>query len=158
LTAGKSPALVLAADEGQERLSALFDPSTRRSDTLADGGGALWLSKNPGATGPAITLTFFKNAVPDTAASIAALVDSIDREQPAQERYALILAGMPAAFRNQAEKQLTSFLSRAGFCGPVVDYRTLIGEFQSASAVAAALDTVAAQVKEGSLSWAWGNL
>ena len=139
LTTGESPALVLAADEGHERLSTLFDPSTRRDSTLADGGGALWLSKKTVDGSPSIALTFFKNAASNAAASVVALVDSIGRKQPAQESYALILAGMPAAYRRQAEKQLTSFLSQAGFCGPVVDYRALIGEFQSASAVAAVI-------------------
>jgi len=139
LTVDESPALVLAADEGHERLSPLFDPSARLEGTLADGGGALWLSKKPGGDSPAITLRFFKNAAADGSANTAALVAAVEQEQPVQERYALIFAGMPAAFRNRAEKQLTDFLSTAGFCGPVVDYRALIGEFQSASAVAAVI-------------------
>ena len=49
------------------------------------------------------------------------------------------MAGMPAGDRSTAEKQLTTFLGLAGFNGPVVDYRNLTGEFQSASAVAAAM-------------------
>ncbi len=139
LTVDESPALVLAADEGHARLSPLFDPSTRSGGALADGGGALWLAKKPGGDTPAITLRFFRNTTKGGSASTAALVAAVEQKQPVQERYALIFAGMPAAYRSQAKKQLTSFLSRAGFCGPVVDYRALIGEFQSASAVAAAV-------------------
>ena len=51
------------------------------------------------------------------------------------------MAGMPAGYRSSAEAQLSAFLRQAGFNGPVLDYRSLIGEFQSASAVAAAMAT-----------------
>ncbi len=139
LTGAGSAALVLGADEGHNRLSTLFDPSTGRDEPLADGGGALWLSNDAGATGPSIALTYYAPAPSKATASMATLVNTIDREQPAQERYALIMAGMPAAYRRQAEAQLVAFLGQAGFCGPVVDYRALIGEFQSASAVAAVI-------------------
>lgn len=134
-----STALVLAADEGHDGLSALLDPSIDRDKPLADGGGALWLSKPTGNSGPVIALRFFKSDLTDAAAQLADLVDTLDRPQPIQNRYALVMAGMPAGIRSAAEKQLTTFLSIAGFNGPVVDYRDLIGEFPSASAVAAAM-------------------
>jgi len=68
-------------------------------------------------------------------------VETLDRQQPIQNRYALIMAGMPAATRPDAQRQLTTFLGQAGFNGPVLDYRKLLGEHPSVSAVAAALAT-----------------
>jgi 3-oxoacyl-(acyl-carrier-protein) synthase len=132
-----APALVLAADEGHDRLSALLDPSVDRDAPLADGGGALWLSPRTTGNGPVITLRFFKSAF--NAKTLADLVDTLEQQQPPQRRYALIMAGLPAGMRPAAQQQLTAFLSQAGFNGPVVDYRSLTGEFQSASAVAAAM-------------------
>ena len=130
-------ALVLAADEGHDRLSPLFDPSIDRDAPLSDGGGALWLSPGGDGSGPVIALRFFKSTAAETA--VADLVATLEQQQPVQARYALIMAGMPAAMRPAAERQLTAFLGQAGFNGPVVDYRELLGEHPSASAVAAAL-------------------
>ena len=53
-------------------------------------------------------------------------------------RYALILAGIPAAMEEQGEAQLQQFLALAQPSAPVVRYRKFTGEFASASAVAAA--------------------
>ncbi len=141
LLADDAPALVLAADEGHERLSALFDVSVDRNKPLSDGGGALCLSKQTESPGPTIALRFFEALPADAPAPVTNLVDQIERQQPIQTRYALIMAGIPAECRSAAEKQLTTFLRQAGFNGPVLDYRDLIGEFQSASAVAAAMAT-----------------
>ncbi len=142
-------ALVLAADEGHDGLSALLDPSIDQKGPLADGGGALWLSELADDSGPVIALRFFKSDLTDAAAQLSDLVDTLDRPQPIQNRYALVMAGMPAGIRPAAEKQLTTFLSLAGFNGPVVDYRLLVGEFQSASAVAAAM--AAELIRRGTL-------
>lgn len=135
----EASALVLTADEGHATFSPLFDPSVGRNEPLSDGGGALWLSPSTAGQGPKIALQFFQTNLMDREPPIDDLVDQLERQGPLQERYALIMAGMPAGCRPAAEQQLTAFLGHAGYNGPIVDYRSQIGEFQSASAVAAAI-------------------
>jgi hypothetical protein len=53
--------------------------------------------------------------------------------------FGAVFAGLPAAFRNIGREQLDSFIQTTGFNGPVIDYRRHVGEFASASAVAAVL-------------------
>jgi len=145
----EASALVLAADEGHVTFSALFDPSVDREKPLSDGGGALWLTPISAGKGPTVALQFFQTNLRDREPPIDDLVDQLERHGPLQERYALIMAGMPAGCRPAAEQQLTAFWGQAGYNGPIVDYRSQIGEFQSASAVAAAI--AAAYIHRGSL-------
>jgi len=146
----EASALVLAADEGHVTFSALFDPSVDRDAPLSDGGGALWLSPpHTAGSDPTIALQFFQTSPTDRMPPVEAMVDRLEYLGPIQERYALIMAGMPAGCRPAAEQQLTAFLGQAGFNGPIVDYRSQIGEFQSASAVAAAI--AAEYIHRGSL-------
>ncbi|RUM36903.1 MAG: hypothetical protein DSY57_04980 [Desulfobulbus sp.] len=56
-----------------------------------------------------------------------------------QNRIGLVLAGIPAADKSQAEEQLRQFLVRAESCVPVIRYRQRIGEFATATATAAVL-------------------
>jgi 3-oxoacyl-[acyl-carrier-protein] synthase-1/3-oxoacyl-[acyl-carrier-protein] synthase II len=51
------------------------------------------------------------------------------------------MVGIPGGDRWEGEKQLRTFLSLSGFKDPLIDYRKLIGEFASASAVAAVIAT-----------------
>ena len=53
--------------------------------------------------------------------------------------YGAILAGLPAYGCTQAAERLADFLSQSHFGGPVIDYRRIIGQFGTASAVAAVL-------------------
>ncbi len=127
--------LVIGADESHPELSRLFDRSVAKSACPADGGGALYLSKKTSSSGLTIRSVFFENSQhhPDV---ISALIQQIEGHQPLNDRYGVILAGLPAVHRSQGEVQLQTLLERTGFNHPVIDYRKLTGEFASASAVA----------------------
>ena len=56
-----------------------------------------------------------------------------------RQHYGAVLAGIPAAFRDQGKRQLKAFCTHTGFDGAVSDYRRITGEFNSVSAVATAL-------------------
>ena len=70
---------------------------------------------------------------------ISALIQQVEQQQPLNDRYGVILAGLPAACRSEGEIQLQTLLALTGFNHPVIDYRKLTGEFASASAVAAVM-------------------
>lgn len=125
--------LVAAADEGHAKLSPLFDPSVAAASSISDGGGVLVLSRRPVANAPTIALTHFETGIGDSAMPDR-MVDTLgDRIG----RIGLVLAGIPAAQRTLGQLQLDHFISRSGYSGPLFDYRRQIGEFASASAVAA---------------------
>lgn len=140
--------LVMGADEHHETLSPLFDGSTRAATAASDGGGALFLRKTDTPAGVTIAPVVFEYAAgnPD---AVGSLLRSLGGAEAVAARYAAVFAGLPGAAKSESRKQLDAFLAAAGFTGPVVDYRSLLGEFASASAVAAA---IAAQcVKDGLL-------
>jgi 3-oxoacyl-(acyl-carrier-protein) synthase len=122
--------LVMSADEGHATLSPLFDPSAAGASPLSDGGGSLILVRHPVEGAPTITLNHFETGVgapPMPDRMIERLGNRID----------LVLAGIPAAQRPQGQAQLDRFIEMTGYSGPILDYRRHIGEFASASAVAA---------------------
>ena len=55
------------------------------------------------------------------------------------QRIGAIMIGIPAACREAVSPHLDAFLDRLEFKGPVIDYRRYVGEFASASAVAAVI-------------------
>ena len=128
------PALILGADEGHAAFSPLFDDSIAPGSALADGGGALVVSRTSKGAKCCISIPFFasseKNAV------IESLIAVLGTSAEWQSRYALVLVGIPAAMERQGEKQLDHFMALAQLSAPVVRYRKLTGEFASASAVA----------------------
>lgn len=130
------PTLILGADEGHDSFSPLLDPSITKGSSLADGGGALCVNRKPEGALCCISLPFYQSS--ETEDVIAKLVDALT-SQKNQQNYALILVGIPAAIRRAGEKQLEQFMALTELSVPVVDYRKLIGEFASASAVATAL-------------------
>jgi 3-oxoacyl-[acyl-carrier-protein] synthase-1/3-oxoacyl-[acyl-carrier-protein] synthase II len=133
-----SPSLLLAVDEAHARLTPLIDPAAgRRFEALSDGGGALWIDRAARPSSPWIRLRFFGRAFDNREA-----VDAAVRELGAaavRERYGLILAGIPAGRRPRGIRQLRRFQDRTAYHGPVVDYRPLLGEYPSVSALAATL-------------------
>jgi len=130
--------LVVGADESHPQLSRLFDRSVAKSACPADGGGALYLKKGTGKSELTIRSVFFEGCE-NNPGVISSLIQKIEKQQPLNDRYGLILAGFPAARRSKGEVQLQTLLARTGFNHPVIDYRKLIGEFASASAVAAVM-------------------
>jgi 3-oxoacyl-[acyl-carrier-protein] synthase-1/3-oxoacyl-[acyl-carrier-protein] synthase II len=127
--------LVIGADEFHPELSRLFDRSAAKSACAADGGGALYIKKGTGISGPTIRCGFFENSENNPEA-VSAFVQQVEQQQPFNDRYGVILAGLPAACRSEGEVQLQNLLALTGFNRPVIDYRKFTGEFASASAVA----------------------
>jgi 3-oxoacyl-[acyl-carrier-protein] synthase I len=132
---GKS-ALVIGADEYHEKLSRLFDPSVLLSDIPSAGGAALLLSS--ASTVPGVTVFPVFHGLADTHLDVvAALVQCLGGPERIHTRFGVLLAGIPAACRQEGAAQLDAFLSCSGFKEAVIEYRRLTGEFSSASAVAA---------------------
>lgn len=130
--------LLIAADESHPVLSGLFDRSVRASKTPSDGGGALCLRRERSSDGIKISPVFYENAENNPPA-ISSLVAKLATQKRINERYGAIFVGIPGGCRGKGEKQLREFLALSDYGGLVIDYRRFIGEFASASAVAAVL-------------------
>jgi 3-oxoacyl-[acyl-carrier-protein] synthase-1/3-oxoacyl-[acyl-carrier-protein] synthase II len=131
----EDPILLVGADEAHPALASLFDGSVRVAETLADGGGALLLERGSSRVGPTVTLLEYRFGP----GRMADLVERLGGTDGFSRDYGAILAGMPACDYTQAAKQLEDFISESHFNGPVIDYRRIIGQFGTASAVAAVL-------------------
>jgi 3-oxoacyl-(acyl-carrier-protein) synthase len=130
------PALILGADEGHDFFSPLLDASINPGTTLADGGGALCVDRDTKNAQCCISIPFYQSSKAENV--ISALVDSL-AAPGILSNYILILAGIPAAMARDGEKQLQEFMALSKLSVPVIEYRKLIGDFASASAVATAL-------------------
>lgn len=130
------PALILGADEGHEIFSPLLDPSINPGTTLADGGGALCVSRNREGAKCILSLPFYQSSkAEDVVAELVASLTALKQ----QSSYALILAGIPAAMHSDGKKQLEQFMALSNLTAPITQYRKITGEFGSASAVATTL-------------------
>jgi 3-oxoacyl-[acyl-carrier-protein] synthase-1/3-oxoacyl-[acyl-carrier-protein] synthase II len=137
LTAGdRQPVLVGGADELHPLFSALFDPSVKMDDTPSDGGGMLLLETAGEGAALALQPGYFA-PVGNLADSLAAAVAFHGGSSAIKERIGAVMVGIPAACREEVAPHLEDFWRRLGFKGPVIDYRRYLGEFGSASAVAA---------------------
>jgi 3-oxoacyl-[acyl-carrier-protein] synthase-1/3-oxoacyl-[acyl-carrier-protein] synthase II len=132
------PFLVIGADESHPELSRLFDRSVAETAIASDGGGALCLKTGSGASGLTIQSVFFESRR-NNPEVIPSLIQRLEQPQPINDRYGMILAGIPAACRRESKIQLQTLLELSGYHHPVIDYRKLTGEFASASAVAAVM-------------------
>ncbi len=130
--------LLIGADESHGVLTPLCDRSHLTDSIPAEGGGAFWLSAIDEPEVPAIDLVFYRNATEDSDA-VTRLIDRLGGPVRIQSRFGGILCGIPGAERNTGERQLSLFLKLSEYTGSVVKYRQFIGEFASASAVAAVL-------------------
>jgi 3-oxoacyl-(acyl-carrier-protein) synthase len=131
------PALILGVEEGHDPLSRLLDPSVRPKTILADGGGALCVTREIQDAICTLSVPFYNSSKAESV--IAALVEALGIRPNIPSGYALIMAGMPAAMRHEGKQQLEQFMALSQLAVPVVDYRKYIGEFAAASAVATAL-------------------
>ncbi len=132
-----APALLLGADEGHPVFSPLLDPSLASDTSLADGGAAFSISREPKGALCSLTIPYYHNSKAKDA--MAALVTTLSATTGGLDGYGLIMVGIPAAMHQKGEEQLALFMQLASLSTPVFRYRTLIGEFASASAVATAL-------------------
>ena len=135
---GRQSVLVGGADEMHPIFSALFDRSVTMADTPSDGGGMLLLETAGEAAG--LTLQ------PGFLAPVGNLGDSLEAAAAfhggpdgINQRIGAIMVGIPAVCREEATPLLEAFRRRLGFEGPFIDYRRYVGEFGSASAVAAVI-------------------
>lgn len=123
--------LVLGADEGHPVLSSLLDGSIAPGSALADGGGALCLGRQrPGAHCQLNMLSY-------QALATEAAVQELRAVLQGQEGYDLCLVGIPSQARAAGEAQLKAILAALGADVPCWRYRQSLGEFASASALAA---------------------
>ncbi len=131
------PLLVVGADEYHSVFSPLFEPASVSKDPPADGGAAFLLT--PGTGGGVSIRPLFLNYADGHPQVMMRLIGELGGPQQIRDRYSAIFAGIPATYDESGRKQLDEFLSFTGFGGPVIDYRRWIGEFASASAIAAFL-------------------
>ena len=129
---------VIGADESHEVLSRLFDRSVSGDATLSDGGGAFCLKRGQSPFGLYMSFLFYENAAHNPEV-ILSLIQRLGGTKQMNARYGVLLVGIPAACQSEGERQLQSFLSLTGYKKPVINYRKIIGEFASASAVAAVM-------------------
>lgn len=135
---GDAPVLVGGADELHPIFSSLFDRSVTMDDTPSDGGGML-LMETAGQE-PAMTLQpGFLAPAGDIAQTLDAAAAHHGGAEGIQARIGAIMVGIPAVCREAVMPHLEDFRRRLGFQGPVIDYRRQLGEFGSASAVAAVM-------------------
>jgi 3-oxoacyl-[acyl-carrier-protein] synthase-1/3-oxoacyl-[acyl-carrier-protein] synthase II len=132
------PILVIGADEYHDTLSPLLDASVSLAEEPSEGGGALYLKPAASPSSCQIYPSFMAFSE-NNGQTVPSLISALGGVKRIRDRFAAILAGIPAARREMGEDQLNAFLSETGYPHPVVDYRQFVGEHASASAVAAVL-------------------
>lgn len=130
--------LLVGADEYNEHLSPLFDPEASSEERPTDGGGALYLKREKGGATSRVAPVFTGFSGSDESV-IRELIMKLGGRVRIRERFGLILAGMPASFRDQGRRQGDAFLAETAYPHPFIDYRRFVGECASASAVATVL-------------------
>ena len=129
-------AFLMAADEAHPQFTPLLDPSARRVQVDADGGGCFYLCRKALPGKVAIALPFLQV---NAAAALEHMVQALGSKEHIAENCAMVLAGIPAAYEEEGEQQLDRFMALTGIDVPVIHYRKFTGEFASASAVAAVM-------------------
>ncbi len=129
-------AFLIGVDEAHELLSPLFDPSCL-SEQPADGGGGLLISRQ--SKGALCALRLVQPAVAAGNASVDQAAALVAAGEAAGQRTRLILASLPVSGQARGKASLERFLRRAGLGAPVIFSRDLLGQFGSASALAASI-------------------
>lgn len=130
-------AMLLGVDEAHSPLSPLLDPSLDPAGPLADGGGALYVNRDPQNARCLVRTPFYQGGPGDDLTDdLLAVLGGVNR---VQDDYAAVFAGIPAGMTARGNRQLERFLAAIGHRLPVCRYRRFTGEFASASAVAAVL-------------------
>ena len=136
------PLLVMGADEFHPVLSELFDPSVVLAKTPSDGGGALLLrcvkTHTEASSDPKLT-PLFHETVTGNPHVMSSLIKCLGGSETIIADFGAVFAGLPAQSHVDGRKQLDLFLKTIEYNGPVIDYRRYLGQFASASAVAAVL-------------------
>ncbi len=104
---------------------------------MADGGGALYINHDPAGARCLIRTALYRRAETDD--SMDDLADILNRCNGAKDEFAAIFAGVPAGCAERGEQQLASLHQRTSRNLPIFRYRKHLGEFASASAIAAVL-------------------
>lgn len=130
-------AVLLGADEGHDRLSPLLDGSITPGDSLADGGGALYVNRDPQCARCLVRLALYGRGGGEHLTT--RLVESLGGAVRLRERCVAVFAGTPAGAIDQGERQLAELFEQIGGPLPLWRYRDGIGQFASASAAASGL-------------------
>ncbi|MFQ5484103.1 MAG: beta-ketoacyl synthase N-terminal-like domain-containing protein [Desulfobacterales bacterium] len=130
--------LLIGVDESHPVVSPLFDRSVSADDILSDGGGSFCLIRKNDPSGLSIRLAFYENTE-NNPGVISSLIERLGGTEKIRTSYGFAMVGIPGSNRHRGEKQLRTFLSASGFKNPLIDYRKVIGEFASASAVGAVI-------------------
>ncbi|MDR3090017.1 MAG: beta-ketoacyl-[acyl-carrier-protein] synthase family protein [Desulfobulbaceae bacterium] len=128
-------ALLLAADEGHDRFSPLFDPSIHPDAPLADGGGGFFVGRDRRGAKCLMRLDFLGH---DDETPLVNLCKNSFGVAWLTRYCAAIFAGIPQARQAEGERRLSEFLAEFNDM-PVLRHRNLTGEFATAQAMAAAL-------------------
>lgn len=132
----EGPILVLGADEAHPHLSPRLDPDVAAGAPLADGGGALRLDPQPHSKAPSLRLLGLDYAAQTTDEEPFDRLERVVSTASVSRRYGLVMVGLPAACRSDAEAQLAVWRTATGYAGPLIDYRRHTGDFATAAALA----------------------
>ncbi len=128
-------AFVLGADEFHPHFTPLLDPSAM-AEQPADGGGGFYICRKAIPGKVAIRSCFYEQT---SETVLEHLIGALGSRETIRTQYAMILAGIPAAFAEEGEQQLDLFMRETKLDVPVIHYRKFTGEFAAASAVAAVM-------------------
>jgi 3-oxoacyl-[acyl-carrier-protein] synthase-1/3-oxoacyl-[acyl-carrier-protein] synthase II len=127
--------LVAGGDEYHQQLSPLLDPGAEHIP--AEGGGALLLTDEEYAGGPRVYCPCLMRYEEES--SLSRFIESIQETGDLQEHFGAVWAGLPHNDLGLGGEQLQWILERTGFQGPVIDYRSYVGQFATAAAPATVL-------------------
>lgn len=129
------PFLLVGADEAHPHLTPLLNPPANNNGVLNDGGGALILRRTEKKHGLCLRPLFFKGPAEGTeeTQALAELIRTKGRD------YGAIMVGIPANQRALGQAQLKALPSNLRAACPIIDYRRLLGDHHTVSAVAASL-------------------